>query len=164
VLIHINEEMFAVLVGLRPFSCDVCQRAFKHKHHLTEHSRLHSGEKPYQCAGCHKTFTHSGSYSQHANNCAAFRRGVVVARHCINWNGGLGAIQHLFLAEYCQQPAGREHKSPSEGAQGRIMAFLTRFGAWATFIGQLFISHVFARRRFKSNQIKWGLFQATYGP
>lgn len=32
--------------GMRPHVCDVCSKAFKHKHHLTEHKRLHSGEKP----------------------------------------------------------------------------------------------------------------------
>ena len=46
----------------------MCPKAFKHKHHLTEHSRLHTGEKPYQCHKCFKRFSHSGSYSQHMNH------------------------------------------------------------------------------------------------
>lgn len=45
-----------------------CPKAFKHKHHLTEHKRLHSGEKPFQCVKCLKRFSHSGSYSQHMNH------------------------------------------------------------------------------------------------
>lgn len=52
----------------RPFKCDVCDKAFKLKHHLLEHSRLHSGERPYECTTCGKKFRHSGSYSQHVNN------------------------------------------------------------------------------------------------
>lgn len=54
--------------GKRPHQCQVCTKAFKHKHHLIEHSRLHSGEKPYQCDKCGKRFSHSGSYSQHMNH------------------------------------------------------------------------------------------------
>uniref|UniRef100_A0A914ZIZ9 Uncharacterized protein n=1 Tax=Parascaris univalens TaxID=6257 RepID=A0A914ZIZ9_PARUN len=54
--------------GQRPYKCDVCDKAFKHKHHLTEHKRLHSGEKPFQCDKCLKRFSHSGSYSQHMNH------------------------------------------------------------------------------------------------
>ncbi|XP_041724944.1 zinc finger E-box-binding homeobox 2 isoform X4 [Coregonus clupeaformis] len=54
--------------GKRPHQCTICKKAFKHKHHLIEHSRLHSGEKPYQCDKCGKRFSHSGSYSQHMNH------------------------------------------------------------------------------------------------
>ncbi|XP_052259178.1 SWI/SNF-related matrix-associated actin-dependent regulator of chromatin subfamily E member 1-like isoform X2 [Dreissena polymorpha] len=52
----------------RPFKCEICDKAFKLKHHLLEHSRLHSGERPYECSLCGKKFRHSGSYSQHVNN------------------------------------------------------------------------------------------------
>ena len=52
----------------RPHKCGDCDKAFKHKHHLTEHRRLHSGEKPFQCPKCLKRFSHSGSYSQHINH------------------------------------------------------------------------------------------------
>ncbi|KPJ05422.1 Zinc finger protein 1 [Papilio xuthus] len=54
--------------GQRPYKCEECPKAFKHKHHLTEHKRLHTGEKPFQCCKCLKKFSHSGSYSQHMNH------------------------------------------------------------------------------------------------
>lgn len=53
--------------GERKYACSTCGKAFKHKHHRTEHERLHTGEKPFECEWCGKRFAHSGSYSQHRN-------------------------------------------------------------------------------------------------
>ncbi|XP_050407023.1 zinc finger protein 1 isoform X2 [Patella vulgata] len=50
---------------LRKFKCPECSKAFKFKHHLKEHIRIHSGEKPFECPNCSKRFSHSGSYSSH---------------------------------------------------------------------------------------------------
>ncbi|XP_022237458.1 zinc finger E-box-binding homeobox 1-like isoform X2 [Limulus polyphemus] len=50
---------------LRKFKCPECGKAFKFKHHLKEHIRIHSGEKPFACPNCGKRFSHSGSYSSH---------------------------------------------------------------------------------------------------
>ncbi len=50
---------------LRKFKCPECGKAFKFKHHLKEHIRIHSGEKPFECPNCGKRFSHSGSYSSH---------------------------------------------------------------------------------------------------
>ena len=47
----------------RRYECSTCSKKFKHKHHLKEHERLHTGEKPYTCDRCGKRFSHSGRYN-----------------------------------------------------------------------------------------------------
>ena len=56
----------------RRFQCAQCSKAFKFKHHLKEHARIHSGEKPFQCVKCGKRFSHSGSYSSHTTSKKCF--------------------------------------------------------------------------------------------
>lgn len=63
-----NRNLNTDVTGNRKFKCSECGKAFKYKHHLKEHLRIHSGEKPYECSNCKKRFSHSGSYSSHISS------------------------------------------------------------------------------------------------
>ncbi|XP_063808462.1 zinc finger E-box-binding homeobox 1-like [Pseudophryne corroboree] len=76
----------------RKFTCVECGKAFKFKHHLKEHIRIHSGEKPYECSKCKRRFSHSGSYSSHLNNrkCFPCKDTVPPLVHSCSFSGGSG--------------------------------------------------------------------------
>ena len=42
--------------GEKPYSCDICEKAFRTSSELTVHKRIHTGAKPYSCDICKKAF------------------------------------------------------------------------------------------------------------
>lgn len=50
---------------LKPFTCDVCPKAFKLKNTLLNHMVQHTGVRKYSCPFCNRTFASSGNYYTH---------------------------------------------------------------------------------------------------
>ncbi|XP_030612605.1 general transcription factor IIIA, b isoform X2 [Archocentrus centrarchus] len=53
--------------GLKPFSCESCDRCFCTRYQLSRHELSHSGEKPHKCPadGCSEAFVRSASLKNH---------------------------------------------------------------------------------------------------
>ena len=49
----------------RPFACAQCPKRFRMKHHLKEHTLIHSGEMPFSCHLCPKRFNRSYTLKNH---------------------------------------------------------------------------------------------------
>lgn len=49
----------------KPFRCDICDKCFKRKSHLTRHRLLHTGLKPFSCDICQERFTRSENRQRH---------------------------------------------------------------------------------------------------
>ena len=49
----------------RPFGCSQCPKRFRMKHHLKEHTLIHSGEMPFSCHLCPKRFNRSYTLKNH---------------------------------------------------------------------------------------------------
>lgn len=49
----------------KPYTCDVCQKSFKLKNTLINHSVQHTGVRRFVCEFCERTFASSGNYYSH---------------------------------------------------------------------------------------------------
>lgn len=51
--------------GVKPFSCDVCHKSFYRMEHLQRHVIVHTGIRPYKCNFCDRSFFQVGDQMKH---------------------------------------------------------------------------------------------------
>ncbi|KAG5264482.1 hypothetical protein AALO_G00254240 [Alosa alosa] len=66
-------------LNLRPFSCPVCSKSFKMKHHLTKHLKTHGSVRPYECSLCGKKVVWRDSFLRHQARCERLARAGMAA-------------------------------------------------------------------------------------
>jgi len=50
---------------IKPYVCDICNKAFSQRGTLNKHKRTHTGEKLYVCDVCDKAFSRQGGLNTH---------------------------------------------------------------------------------------------------
>jgi len=62
---NLRRHIKSVHQGIKPHSCEVCEKKFASKNEVKEHMSMHTGEKAYKCEDCGKSFSQLSSLYGH---------------------------------------------------------------------------------------------------
>ncbi|KAI8431650.1 hypothetical protein MSG28_016129 [Choristoneura fumiferana] len=106
-----------VHLGLTPYQCQHCPKAFTNKFKLQIHMRIHTGEKPYKCEQCPQAFSARGNFTRHMKN--VHLRVQVECDKC-GKTMGAGSLTAHIRAVHMNQRQVRRKRNRTNKTQARI--------------------------------------------
>ena len=93
-------------IHLKPtYSCDICGKVVKHKHHLQQHVEYHHEEVSIQCAVCDRIFLHRVDKRNHDKTCQKKETKLKYAKHKGNTKQTEDSISTSTKPDKIRQPA-----------------------------------------------------------
>ena len=138
--------------------CDQCGKKFKRKHHLKNHSVVHTGLKKFKCLQCDKSFKQIGHLKAHSEEVhqAGSEKENFVCNLCQNY---FKSERKLKYHQKHTHSVRKKHSCPTCGkefSRGKLKQHILReheksFPYNCPYCRRKFVSNYYLKRHIRSN-------------